>query len=139
MLFVLAANATDDGCADTSIDQMALDTGFSEREIKFALPDLKNYGISMSRTDDDGMFVVRFPSPYKRIPVADDVKEFILEQDEVCLRCGTKTDLTIDHIKPVRLGGASTIDNLQVLCRSCNSTKGTSFQGYDNKGRALLN
>lgn len=31
--------------------------------------------------------------------------------------------LTIDHIIPVRLGGANTPDNLQPLCLSCNTSK----------------
>jgi 5-methylcytosine-specific restriction endonuclease McrA len=41
-----------------------------------------------------------------------------------CEDCGARDDLTIDHIVPVALGGRSDVDNLQVLCRSCNSRKG---------------
>ena len=42
-----------------------------------------------------------------------------------CRHCGTSRDLTIDHIVPVRFGGDSSVDNLQTLCRSCNSRKGS--------------
>ena len=30
----------------------------------------------------------------------------------------------IDHIEPVAHGGTDELSNLQVLCRSCNQTKG---------------
>jgi hypothetical protein len=44
-----------------------------------------------------------------------------------CQECGTTEDLTIDHkIVPWSEGGSSTDpQNLQVLCRPCNSSKGT--------------
>ena len=44
-----------------------------------------------------------------------------------CKRCGSILDLTLDHIIPVSKGGETTDSNLQVLCRSCNSRKGTKI------------
>lgn len=41
-----------------------------------------------------------------------------------CLHCETTEALSLDHIHPYSLGGADTIDNLQTLCRPCNSRKG---------------
>lgn len=29
-----------------------------------------------------------------------------------------------DHVRPVAIGGASTLDNCQLLCRDCNAAKG---------------
>jgi len=33
----------------------------------------------------------------------------------------------IDHVKPVVEGGDNSIDNLQLLCRFCNRSKGSSY------------
>ena len=45
---------------------------------------------------------------------------------EECILCGSKEDLTVDHIVPVVKGGGDGIDwtNLQILCRRCNTLKG---------------
>ena len=54
------------------------------------------------------------------------VRERILKKyNHKCAICGSKKNLTIDHIIPVLLGGTNDDDNLQVLCRSCNSSKGS--------------
>lgn len=50
--------------------------------------------------------------------------------DNKCLCCGKKKSLTIDHIIPVSCGGTSDISNIQPLCQSCNSTKGTKTIDY---------
>jgi 5-methylcytosine-specific restriction endonuclease McrA len=41
-----------------------------------------------------------------------------------CVSCGTDEFICIDHIVPVSLGGTNTDDNIQPLCRTCNSEKG---------------
>jgi 5-methylcytosine-specific restriction endonuclease McrA len=46
-----------------------------------------------------------------------------------CAHCGATERLEIDHIKPIALGGTNTIDNVQPLCRHCNSSKGARFVG----------
>lgn len=40
-----------------------------------------------------------------------------------CQHCGTTKDLVIDHVKPLIMGGTNDLDNLQILCKSCNSRK----------------
>lgn len=40
-----------------------------------------------------------------------------------CVKCGTDENLSIDHIKPESFGGTLEIENLQTLCKSCNSKK----------------
>lgn len=46
-----------------------------------------------------------------------------------CKRCEGTVELSIDHIKPVKLGGSNDISNLQTLCRPCNSRKGAYYVG----------
>lgn len=51
-----------------------------------------------------------------------------------CLACWRKESddfwLTPDHVIPLSLGGAGTIDNIQPLCKSCNSRKGRKTTDY---------
>lgn len=44
-----------------------------------------------------------------------------------CVFCGCTSDLTIDHIIPISLGGTSNLRNLQALCEPCNNTKGSNI------------
>jgi 5-methylcytosine-specific restriction endonuclease McrA len=37
-----------------------------------------------------------------------------------CCLCGSSHNLNLDHIHPVALGGTSSIENLRLLCFSCN-------------------
>lgn len=41
-----------------------------------------------------------------------------------CVLCGATCDLALDHIYPWSLNGPDTYENLRVLCRPCNSSKG---------------
>lgn len=52
----------------------------------------------------------------------------------VCLSCGN-SELTVDHVVPIHMGGRNSIENLQPLCRSCNSSKGTRTIDYRNPVR----
>lgn len=47
-----------------------------------------------------------------------------------CLACGATKTLAADHIVPVVKGGSSDISNIQPLCKSCNSKKGTQIIDY---------
>jgi len=48
----------------------------------------------------------------------------------VCLCCGEQKPLTVDHVVPISLGGANSIDNIQPLCGTCNSSKGAKVIDY---------
>jgi 5-methylcytosine-specific restriction endonuclease McrA len=43
-------------------------------------------------------------------------------------KCGSKQDLTMDHIIPISKGGLHTKSNIGVLCRKCNSSKGAKME-----------
>jgi len=49
-----------------------------------------------------------------------------------CLCCGSYDNICIDHIVAVANGGLNEIENLQPLCRSCNSSKGAKTIDYRN-------
>lgn len=59
--------------------------------------------------------------------IAQELRTRVFERDAYrCIRCCGFRDLTADHIKPESKGGATVFENLQTLCRSCNSKKGAS-------------
>lgn len=59
----------------------------------------------------------------RRIPGV--VRRAVMERsDWKCVRCGSHRDVLIDHVVPVVYGGSDDPENLQALCRGCNSKKG---------------
>jgi 5-methylcytosine-specific restriction endonuclease McrA len=63
-----------------------------------------------------------------RPPIPPEVVREVIERDGLrCVECGSTDDLQIDHILPVALGGASSVENLQVLCGDCNRANGDSL------------
>ena len=53
------------------------------------------------------------------------VRKRILERDNnACRKCGNTKNLHIDHIIPLCRGGFEDESNMQVLCRTCNLSKG---------------
>ncbi len=47
-----------------------------------------------------------------------------------CGKCEPKIKLTVDHVVPLSMGGTNFIENIQPLCQSCNSRKGTTVVDY---------
>ena len=63
------------------------------------------------------------PRGRRRIP--DDLRISVYDRDGwACLHCSATESLSLDHIHPYSLGGEDVFDNLQTLCRPCNSRKG---------------
>jgi hypothetical protein len=59
--------------------------------------------------------------------ISRDLQRRVFERDQYrCRYCGTHLDLCCDHIHPESKGGATTFENLQTLCRPCNSAKGST-------------
>ena len=52
------------------------------------------------------------------------MRERVFElKGRTCVYCGNPAD-EVDHIEPVKTGGADTIENLVPSCQSCNRRKG---------------
>lgn len=43
-----------------------------------------------------------------------------------CIKCGSKEKLSVDHIIPYSKSKDNSLNNLQILCLSCNSKKGSN-------------
>jgi 5-methylcytosine-specific restriction endonuclease McrA len=50
-------------------------------------------------------------------------EELIKVRSGCCVFCGSKEDITVDHIIPISRGGPHVLSNLQPLCMSCNCAK----------------
>jgi 5-methylcytosine-specific restriction endonuclease McrA len=50
-------------------------------------------------------------------------KDILERNGNRCTDCGTTENITIDHIHPISRGGKNNKNNIQPLCRKCNSTK----------------
>jgi hypothetical protein len=67
-------------------------------------------------------------SPTGRAAIPEAVRRAVFRRDGGrCARCGRAELLQFDHVIPVALGGASTVENLQLLCAPCNREKGASL------------
>ena len=83
--------------------------------------------------------VVRSPSTVIRIPSVVVLKDYIKPQkrvaftrfnlflrDEFCCQyCGSKGDLTFDHVVPRARGGVTSWENVVAACAPCNLAKGS--------------
>ena len=71
------------------------------------------------------------PLPYEqttRGTITEAMRSEIWRRDAgKCTTCGRNQNLQFDHIIPVAKGGATTVDNLQLLCQSCNLAKGAKI------------
>jgi len=47
-----------------------------------------------------------------------------------CKECQALEDLEIDHVRALSMGGLSTMENLQLLCRFCNTRKSGRSMNY---------
>ncbi|NBC28340.1 MAG: HNH endonuclease [Bacteroidetes bacterium] len=65
--------------------------------------------------------------PYKRIVLS---RRNIMKRDNsTCQYCGSRSDLTLDHVIPRSRNGGDTWENLVTACNSCNVKKGNRTPG----------
>lgn len=62
----------------------------------------------------------------QRIP--NNIRRLVIERDGLhCVYCDEDLkdkEIHLDHVIPESQGGPTTVDNLQVTCRRCNTAKG---------------
>ena len=89
--------------------------------------------LEMTAMDDDQRQMVKDNTHVMRgsdvhYKLSTHLRKQVLDRDgHQCQICGSKGDdvkLDIDHIYPRSLGGDNRVENLQVLCKSCNCSKG---------------
>lgn len=61
-----------------------------------------------------------------QISWSTSIREYVKEREksDVCIYCGSKRDLTLDHVLPRCRNGPDSPDNAVWVCQSCNSSKG---------------
>lgn len=57
------------------------------------------------------------------------VRKLAVRDGAYCRWCFAVTNLTIDHVRPLSRGGTNDLNNLQLLCDSCNNRKGNEWSG----------
>ncbi|MBL8925873.1 MAG: HNH endonuclease [Pseudonocardia sp.] len=65
------------------------------------------------------------PDTIDTAAVPQHVKSAVYQRDSGrCCECGARSYLEFDHVIPRSKGGATSVNNLQLLCRRCNLRKG---------------
>jgi 5-methylcytosine-specific restriction endonuclease McrA len=60
-----------------------------------------------------------------RKPIPADMRRAVFARDGGrCVECESEEDLQFDHVIPHSMGGADSVENLQLLCAPCNLAKG---------------
>ena len=64
------------------------------------------------------------PQKTRRQLTEKERQGFLETQGSVCKLCGcTGTELEVDHVLPLCMGGADTLENLQIICKACHAEK----------------
>ena len=64
----------------------------------------------------------------RREPILRDVRLAVWRRDGGrCVECDSDFELQYDHVIPFSMGGASSVENLQLLCADCNRAKGAAL------------
>ncbi len=121
------------GCATTCVaaerlSRQWIGIDISEKAIALVRMRLEKevgiFGTVIHRTD--------IPKRSEKLPNYRTYKHTLYgEQEGLCNGCRTRfpfRNMTVDHIIPRKHGGTGALDNLQLLCGACNSTKGRGTQ-----------
>lgn len=108
-----------------SFEQLVEDTGFNYHDMTWAIPSLISHGLVVVNLPPAPPTAPSGREPRRKAPIPKELRWFVWERDNfTCLGCGSRRNLSIDHIEPESLGGPTVAENLQTLCTPCNSAKG---------------
>lgn len=65
---------------------------------------------------------------YRSRYIPESVRRDVLSVGACCI-CGSNESLSVDHIKPLAVGGTHARENLQCLCMKCNNRKAAKWEG----------
>jgi hypothetical protein len=99
----------DDGHSAEDVKALALERARrDERKLKSAR--------SLMKGEESGLT--------RRLPISPEMMRAVIERDgRRCVLCGATENIQFDHILPIALGGATSAENLQILCADCNHAK----------------
>lgn len=60
------------------------------------------------------------PAPEVKRKMPSGLKGAIYRRDKACVNCGSVQNLNYDHRIPYALGGKTSLENMRLLCSSCN-------------------
>lgn len=88
------------------------------------LATIATVGPSLISVDINSMPKAPEPKP-RREAIPRAVQREVWQRDGGrCVECSSKEKLCFDHIVPFSRGGSNSVRNLQLLCESCNLSKG---------------
>ncbi|MGH2365293.1 MAG: HNH endonuclease [Chloroflexota bacterium] len=80
------------------------------------------------RRSANGAVRNRPPAAPRTSRISADTRLFVWQRDGGrCAHCGATSNLQFDHIIPYSWGGADTAENVELLCRPCNLSKGANL------------
>ncbi len=63
-----------------------------------------------------------------RISLPESIRAEVWRRDMgKCTQCESNQNIEFDHIIPISKGGSNSVNNLQLLCRSCNASKSNNI------------
>jgi len=106
--------------ADATIAKLK-EKRFGKRRAQQPAPSQPTNGSSSSQRLGANQVVEEVVSAKHQRYLPAAVKHAVWQRDRGrCCKCGSRQNLQYDHIQPVGLGGRTSIENLRLLCFSCN-------------------
>lgn len=85
----------------------------------------RTYGNNLPSSIEGRPVKLEIKTRYKKIPIPQELRWQIFERDNyTCQYCGSTEFLAADHILAESKGGQTVLENMQTLCKTCNSKKG---------------